>query len=79
MMVLAAVFVVIVASVLYAASKPRALPTVPAPRLADQSSKEPERMWMKEYMEQHGPSEELKARRARMGRFQQTGSATGAN
>jgi hypothetical protein len=77
---IAAMVLIVMVVVFCAAAKPRGLSPVPAPRLAtksEQSSGPPERMWIKEQMQKQGPSEELKARRARIGQFQYTGDATG--
>lgn len=65
--------------IIFVAGRARTVAYTPRPRVAAPSepARQPERMWMKEYMQQQGPSEELKARRARMSQFQYTGSATG--
>jgi hypothetical protein len=66
-------FLIFLVAIFHAAAKPRVLPPVAAPRTQTDGSQE--RMWMKEYMQKVGPSEELKSRRARMNQFQYTGGA----
>lgn len=75
---LAALVLIVLVTVICAANKPKGLSTVPAPRVASQagSSAPPERMWIKEQMDKQGQSEELKARKARISQFQNTGTAT---
>ena len=53
----------LVTLVVYAASRPK--PPPPAPAESEPSGPK-ERMWMRDYMKEHGDPEALKARRARM-------------
>jgi len=62
--IVATVLVVIMA---FALTRPSPLPPVPAPTVTHTpSQKPPERLWMKEYMQEHGDPEALKARKARI-------------
>jgi hypothetical protein len=63
--------------ILYAATRDRPLSTVPAPRPVARSdaTRQPENLWIRDYMQQHGSGDELKARQSRINRFRTAGEA----
>lgn len=77
--VVALAMVVILAVILFAATRDRTLPPVPAPRVTPESRAEAPRdpTWIKDYMQQHGAGEELKERQSRINRFRSSGDASG--